>query len=576
MSTKIASLYAEIGAKTEGFEQGAKKVKGGMGDLKTTWISAAATFAIVGRELQKDIMAASDLAESSSKVGVVFGDNAKIVEDWSNTTANGLGISQQAALEAAGTYGNLFTALGLTQEAAAGMSTELVGLAADLASFNNQNPEDVLMALRSGLSGEVEPLKRFGIAMNQATMEAKAMELGLGDNVQALTEAEKVQVRYAIILDQTTTAQGDFDRTSQGLANTMRQLKANTEDLRAGLGQAFEPTVTNVANAVNDLTASLAGSIKAENALLQAVEDGLITQEDANRQINKFTWTSYTAADAMEWLTEKQDENARGLEAVTTLYGSYDKKFEQHNMVMEEAAAITKEMSDANRDWLGLLGDEQKIFDDTTDKLIDYGEKRQELLDKIAATPAWDTLHLEEYQSKLDELNQDEQEYTDNYEIQSKRRILSIAEEQLAQDGLTTQEMQYLEDLGVAWGVYSQSAVDARRDTMRQVNDIIAGINTLPENKRISVEIRAMLNTIGISSGGLSNMPGFAEGGSFIVPQQFGHEGFNMGGVATASGGERISISRDENGSSNSGMVSLDPQSMRTLATTIVKVMQAG
>lgn len=199
------------------------------------------------------INAASDLDETKNKVNVVFGDMSKSVLDWSMTSATALGQSREQALAAAGTYGNLFTSLGLGQKPAAEMSMSLVQLASDLASFNNADPSQVLDALRSGLSGEVEPLKKFGIAMNESTLKAKAMELGMGDNIQALTEAQKLQLRYAIIMGQTATAQGDFARTSGGLANQQRILKAQFTDSAAALGTQLLPLALKFATFLSGL-----------------------------------------------------------------------------------------------------------------------------------------------------------------------------------------------------------------------------------------------------------------------------------------------------------------------------------
>ena len=184
---------------------------------------------------------ATDLDETKNKVNVVFGSMSKDVLEWSTTSATALGQSQEQALAAAATYGNLFISLGLGQNDAADMSMSLVQLASDMASFNNADPSDVLDALRSGLSGEVEPLKRFGIAMNETVLKQKAMALGMGDNIQALTEAQKLQLRYAIIMDQTSLAQGDFARTSEGLANQQRILKAQFVDAAAALGTQLLP-----------------------------------------------------------------------------------------------------------------------------------------------------------------------------------------------------------------------------------------------------------------------------------------------------------------------------------------------
>jgi hypothetical protein len=195
------------------------------------------------------IQAASALQESISKVGVVFGDSSDDIREWASDSATQLGISEQAALEAAGTYGNLFSALGLSADAAADMSTSLVDLSADLASFNNANPEDVLLALRSGLVGEVEPLRKFGVSLNQARIEQVALNEGLWDGVGTLDAAAKAQAAYKIILEDTALAQGDFERTSDGLANQQRILTAEWENLQATIGTKLLPVALDVVSA---------------------------------------------------------------------------------------------------------------------------------------------------------------------------------------------------------------------------------------------------------------------------------------------------------------------------------------
>jgi hypothetical protein len=256
---------------------------------------------------KESVSAASDLNESWSKVGVVFGSSASMVQQWSKTSATSMGLSQQAALEAAGTYGNLAVALGLTPKKAAEMSTSLVGLAGDLASFNNVPVGDALKALQSGLTGEVEPLRRFGVSLSAARVEAEAMRLGLakapvdmakvgvatgrlelaqksaaaaikryGANsdqakratlaVQSaqqgvskamggakvnLTAAAKAQATYSLIMKDTATAQGDFARTSDGMANQQRIAAAQFEDMKATLGQALLPILQTLVQFLN-------------------------------------------------------------------------------------------------------------------------------------------------------------------------------------------------------------------------------------------------------------------------------------------------------------------------------------
>lgn len=204
--------------------------------------------------------AASDLSEQVNKTKVVFGDAADGVLSFSEESAQALGQSQRAALEAAGTYGNLFSAIGLTTAKSAEMSKALLTLGADLASFNNANPEDVFLALRAGLSGESEPLKKFGVNLNETTLKAKALELGLADGVGVLNASAKAQAAYALILEQTSTAQGDFARTSGGLANQTRILRAEMEDAGAEIGAQLIPIalkLTSVASGLIDTFDSL-------------------------------------------------------------------------------------------------------------------------------------------------------------------------------------------------------------------------------------------------------------------------------------------------------------------------------
>ena len=193
------------------------------------------------REFNRSIDAASDLSESINKSSVVFGQNATEVVNWSKTTADALGQSQRQALEAAGTFGNLFTSMGLARDASAEMSTGLVELASDLASFNNIEPDVALEKLRAGIVGEVEPLRTLGINLSAATVEAKAMEMGLAATTKQLTEADKVTARYALILEQSTNAQGDFARTADGAANAQRRVNAQLDNYRTMAGRVFLP-----------------------------------------------------------------------------------------------------------------------------------------------------------------------------------------------------------------------------------------------------------------------------------------------------------------------------------------------
>jgi hypothetical protein len=233
------------GAAADGFGSKATKSLNGIQGAMTSTAGAAA---LAGAAIAKvSIDAATNLAESQSKVKQVFGESAGEIEKFASTAARNLGMSSQAALEATGTFGNLFRSMGLGLPEATDMSKGLVTLAADLASFNNIDPTVALEKLRSGLVGEIEPLRALGVNFNAAEVEAKAFALGLGDANGKLDDSAKVQARYALILEKTKIAQGDFGRTSDGLANQQRILKAQVADLSAELGNALLPVLTDLA-----------------------------------------------------------------------------------------------------------------------------------------------------------------------------------------------------------------------------------------------------------------------------------------------------------------------------------------
>jgi len=269
---ETAALVAQLTLDDKGFNRGVDKAIRKSGQLDKTLsnvgskagkgLSTAAgniakitTIASIGAVglLAKSLQNASDLNEEINKTKVVFGDASKSVLAFSDTTANALGISKSEALAAAGAFGNMFKTTGLAEGQAADMSKTLVTLAADMASFNNEDPSEMLDKLRSGLSGEAEPLRRFGVLLSEARVKEEAYATGIAKRGDALTEAQKVQARYSLILKDTAVQQGDFERTSGGMANLMRRLKANFKDASAVIGTALLPKITDLAVKLNDL-----------------------------------------------------------------------------------------------------------------------------------------------------------------------------------------------------------------------------------------------------------------------------------------------------------------------------------
>lgn len=199
------------------------------------------------------IKLASDMEESLNKVDVSFGNSSEKVKEFAKTTLREFGIAEGSALEMTALFGDMATGMGISQEAAANMSTQLAGLAGDLASFKNIRIDTAQTALRGVFDGETESLKRLGVVMTQANLDAFALTQGINKQVSEMTEAEKINLRLAFVMDRTKNAQGDFARTSGGAANQMRIFQESVKEVGAELGQILLPAFTKIVTKTNEL-----------------------------------------------------------------------------------------------------------------------------------------------------------------------------------------------------------------------------------------------------------------------------------------------------------------------------------
>jgi hypothetical protein len=256
MAKDFRTLKLEILAETKQFVQGMneseKKTESfgeKLGDFgKKAGLALAAATAAVGAFAIKvavdGVKAASDLSETVSKVGVLFGDSASKVEEFAATAATSLGQTKQQALDAASTFAIFGKSAGLAGDDLVKFSTDFVGLASDLASFNNTSPEDAIQAIGAALRGETEPLRRYGVLLDDASLRQAALGLGIIKTTkEALTPQQKVLAAQELIYRQTSAAQGDFERTSDGLANSQRILTAQIQNIQTEIGTALLPIV---------------------------------------------------------------------------------------------------------------------------------------------------------------------------------------------------------------------------------------------------------------------------------------------------------------------------------------------
>jgi hypothetical protein len=253
-------------------------------------MGAAAT--AMALKFTKDaIGAASDMEETVAKIGVIFGESAKEIDKFAATAATNLGQSKQQALDAAANFAIFGKAAGLSGKALVDFSVGLVALASDLASFNNTTPEDAINAIGAALRGEAEPLRRYGVLLNDATLKVAALELGIYSGVGALTAQQKVLAAQKVILEQTNIAQGDFARTSDGLANSQRQIAASVADAQAQLGEALLPVMLQLAtfteNVLVPALSSFIDGLTGKGGLKQGLTESQKSAEEFGKRARK-------------------------------------------------------------------------------------------------------------------------------------------------------------------------------------------------------------------------------------------------------------------------------------------------
>ena len=196
---------------------------------------------------------ASDLNEVQNVVDTTFGtDGAIKINEWARNAAESFGESELQAKQFTSTLGAMFKSMGVGQADMEEMSMSLAGLAGDMASFYNLDPTEAFEKLRSGISGETEPLKQLGINMSVVNLEAFAMAEGITKSYQEMTQAEQATLRYQYIMSATADAQGDFANTSDSLANQQRILQLEIQTLAAEIGQDLMPIAQEILTIARD------------------------------------------------------------------------------------------------------------------------------------------------------------------------------------------------------------------------------------------------------------------------------------------------------------------------------------
>lgn len=235
------------------------QMKGIKGVAKKAGLALAAAFSVKKlTDFSKScIELGSNLEEVQNVVDVTFQSMSGKIDKFAKSAAGNFGLSETMAKKYAGTFGAMAKSFGFSEKAAYDMSTALTGLAGDVASFYNISQDEAYTKLKSVFTGETETLKELGVVMTQNALDAYAMANGYGKTTQAMSEAEKVSLRFAFVQSQLTAAAGDFARTSGSWANQVRVLTLQFEQFKASIGQGLINVFTPVIQVVNILIGRL-------------------------------------------------------------------------------------------------------------------------------------------------------------------------------------------------------------------------------------------------------------------------------------------------------------------------------
>lgn len=272
-AAKTTASFQQVGASSAGLSTATTRVSRFSTMMKSAGAMLLTVFGV--QQLiqfgKASIEAASDLAEVQNVVDVVFGSLSGRVDQFAQSAAEAYGLSETMAKRFVGTYGAMATSFGFSKEAAYDMATTLAGMSGDVASFFNISQDEAYTKLKSVFSGETETLKDLGIAMTQSALDAYALANGYGKTTSAMSELEKVSLRYAFIQDQLSYVAGDYLRTSDGWANQIRNLQLNIQSLQAIIGSGLIALLTPFVRGLNTALSALVKFGNAVSSVFSAV-----------------------------------------------------------------------------------------------------------------------------------------------------------------------------------------------------------------------------------------------------------------------------------------------------------------
>jgi hypothetical protein len=531
MSTVIASMIAKIGAETSGFEKGAAGVKNGLVNLVTNTVILTAVIKGLEEGFKQTVGVAQEYDQSVRDLMLSTGGGAE-------ATSRLIQVVDDAGVS----YDTLKTAMKFAVKNGIEPSTESL-----------MKLSDQYLALAPGVERGQFLLERFG---KSGLDMARVMELGsnkikdMNGNIEAglvLTDASiQASEEYRMNLD---------------------MMQDSVESVKIALGNGLLPVINSVIGGWKTL------NNETENTNRLLAEARNVT----NTTWNEYQLLSNAERDAAEMqaglnlsIRDGHSDAERLISTnwnVVNAYNAEQAAISGTVLSLEEQKVAQEAMNEANRNFLSTLGSvasAEESFASTSKDLVQQRiDLEQQRAEAIQAGWWEGSDKIKGFDDALAENAIKTQENAAAHDVASKQIILGLIEQKFMQDGLLDdRELQFLLDKGQAWGIYSQTVIDETNRAMLEVAMLLGTINQIPSSKQFTliVQQQGSLQGSAVIGGGGKR---FASGGEFTIPASFGDEGFSLGGMATASGGETVTIGA-KGGGQDSGMAAMIASSMPT------------
>ena len=355
------------------------KGAGSFTDLFHKMTMGSGTIRKLGSSLWSAIEKSSDYTETLNLFTVSMGAYAGKAKAYAEEVSAAMGIDTKEWMEAQGIFMTLATGFGVTSDRANTMSKNLTQLSYDLASFYNMDVDTAFLKLKSGLAGELEPLRAIGYDLSQAKLEATALELGIDKAISSMTQAEKAELRYYAIMTQVTQTHGDMARTLDDPANQLRVLKAEVNMAAREIGNLFIPALNAIlpyaisaAQVIGSLATSIAGlfGIKKKDGISTATEtvventDAVAANLEESQKEAKKLKSYMLGIDELNVINPNTDSNDDG--------SSFSFKLPEYDFMEGLVESKVKDITESMKEWLGIA-----------DQLTDWGDIFSTKLGKI-------------------------------------------------------------------------------------------------------------------------------------------------------------------------------------------------